>query len=121
MKRLGLSLLALSCTETTTLPGFPQAFAGVGVELTKQDPFFRVVMVIAGGPAEQAGIVAGDLVRAIDEQDVAPLSLGDVVHRLRGTENTLVVLRIQKQGGPPQDIEVTRRKMRRSGEDYGVE
>src|SRR4029079_6160816 len=69
-------------------------FVGLGVELKGAPNGLRLVGVIRGGPAWEAGIVAGDQITKIAGQVVKGLSLDDAANRLQGTEGTSVDLEI---------------------------
>lgn len=77
-------------------------FGGVGMEVTLEDGFIRVIAPIDDTPAQRAGVQAGDIVIRLDETPVKGLSLKDAVDMMRGkpgTEITLTVLRA-KQAQP---------------------
>jgi carboxyl-terminal processing protease len=76
------------------------AYAGVGMELQLSDDG-RIVVVapIDDTPAARAGIRAGDILRAIDGEIVAPgTALREVVVRLRGRAGTRVGLTLEREG-----------------------
>jgi hypothetical protein len=70
-------------------------FAGTGLNVTKAEG--RVALdPVAGGPAEQAGVMKGDLLTAVDGVTTGALSLGEIIGKLRckvGTVTTLTLLR----------------------------
>jgi carboxyl-terminal processing protease len=73
-----------------------QQFGGVGLELGLDDRT-RAVTVLAplpGAPAWRAGIVAGDVIEAIDGTATAGLPLRAVIGRLRGRPGEPVRLRV---------------------------
>ncbi|MFO8007948.1 MAG: PDZ domain-containing protein, partial [Candidatus Brocadiia bacterium] len=59
-------------------------FGGIGVLVTARDGAAVIVEVTAGGPAEEAGVEAGDIITGVDGEDVTELSLDEVVDRIRG-------------------------------------
>ncbi|MFF7206384.1 S41 family peptidase [Streptomyces sp. NPDC008141] len=82
---------------------FQQALDGeyTGVGLTARraaDGRVEVARVQSGGPAEKAGIEAGDRLRTIDGRRVADRPVTEVVALLRGSERTRVVLGIERAG-----------------------
>lgn len=78
-----------------------QRFGGVGVELAI-DPHtgeLTVTMPLPGGPAWEAGIVAGDRIKEIDGELTAGLPLRDVIAMLRGDPGQPVTLTVMPAGG----------------------
>ena len=84
-------------------------FVGLGVELKGSPNGLRLVGVIRGGPAWEAGIVAGDQIVKIAGQVVKGLSLDDAANRLQGTEGTSVDLEILKRDASIQSVRLVRR------------
>jgi carboxyl-terminal processing protease len=81
-------------------------FGGLGIEVTQDDGFVKVISPIDDTPASRAGIKAGDLILALDGQSVQGLSLNDAVDRMRGPVNSRITLQIKREG-VDQPIEVT--------------
>jgi carboxyl-terminal processing protease len=73
-------------------------FGGIGVTLDPAPDRFRIVKVLPGGPADLAGIRAGDTIFAINGQPTAGRSQSDVVHLLRGLISSTVVVGIDRPG-----------------------
>jgi carboxyl-terminal processing protease len=73
-------------------------FGGIGVTLDPAPDRFRIVQVVPGGPADLAGIRAGDTIIAIDGQPTASRSRSDVIHLLRGTVLSTVEVGIDRPG-----------------------
>lgn len=71
---------------------------GVTVEYSYADGSMTVTAVTPGSPAEEAGIVPGDLIYAIDGVTVAELGYTGTVHAIRGEENTAVTVTVQRDG-----------------------
>lgn len=86
--------------------------AGVGAKLTAAGDVLRVEGVIPGGGAEAAGVVAGDLVLAIDGASVTALGMEGAIQHIRGPVGTVVTLTIQRGAAAPRDVAVTRQKIR---------
>jgi len=73
------------------------AYVGVGITITKQDgSYIEINKVEVGGPAEEAGIKAGDMIIAVQGQDVAPMTIDEVKNLVRGEENTQVNLTLRR-------------------------
>ena len=84
-------------------------FAGLGIEITMQDGFVKVVTPIDDTPAAKAGIKSGDLIVRIDNNSVAGLNLSEAIELLRGEKGSKIVLKIVRDGiEKPFDIEVIR-------------
>lgn len=83
-------------------------FGGLGMEVTSDKGFVRVVSPIDDTPAFKAGLQAGDYITHIDGEAVVGLSLQDAVKKMRGTPGTTVKLRISRSQKDPFDIKLTR-------------
>lgn len=85
------------------------AYVGIGVHVTKrEDGYIDVVKVEENGPAAEAGIVSGDIVVAVDGQDVSDMTLDEVKNMVRGEEGTRVKLML-KRNGEALTVELERR------------
>lgn len=76
------------------------SFEGVGIEFALLADTLTVQAVIAGGPAEAAGLRAGDKIVAIDDEPVAGVGLSndDVRTRLRGPKGSRVTVSVLRSG-----------------------
>jgi carboxyl-terminal processing protease len=84
-------------------------FGGLGIEVSMEEGLIKVVTPIDDTPAAKAGVLAGDIITHIDDDQVQGLSLNDAVNKMRGAVNTPVRLRITR--GPNktvQEIKLTR-------------
>ncbi|MBX7056752.1 MAG: S41 family peptidase [Leptospirales bacterium] len=73
------------------------SFEGIGALLRgggREDVI--VETPLPGSPALQAGLRAGDIIRKVDGQSIATLSLGAVVKRIRGPKQTMVTLEVNR-------------------------
>ena len=85
------------------------AFGGLGLEVTEDQGFIRVVTPIDGTPAAKAGIKPGDLIVALDGKTVEGLSLNDAVNRMRGPPGSTISLTIKRDGvNNPIEVKLTR-------------
>ena len=73
-------------------------FGGLGIEVTAQDGFIKVVSPIDGTPAARAGVKPGDIITALNGKTVLGLSLNDAVDEMRGPANSKITLTIKRQG-----------------------
>ncbi len=83
-------------------------FGGLGMEVTSDKGFVRVVSPIDDTPAHKAGIQAGDYITHIDGESVVGLTLQEAVKKLRGTPGTAVKIKISRQKADPFDLKLTR-------------
>lgn len=84
-------------------------FGGLGIEVTMEEGFVKVVSPIDDTPADRAGIMAGDYITHLDGEGVLGLTLGDAVEKMRGPVNTDIVLTVVREGADePLEITVTR-------------
>ncbi|OUR73010.1 peptidase S41 [Methylophaga sp. 41_12_T18] len=84
-------------------------FGGLGIEVTMEDGFVKVVSPIDDTPAARGGIQAGDLIIRLDDTPVKGLSLGDAVDIMRGKPDSKLLLTIIRDGeDKPLKIELTR-------------
>ena len=84
-------------------------FGGLGIEVTQEDGLIKVVTPIDDTPASRGGILSGDIITAIDGENVQGLTLNQAVDKMRGAPNTAVTLKILRGANKePQDIKLTR-------------
>jgi carboxyl-terminal processing protease len=84
-------------------------FGGLGIEVTQEGGYIKVISPIDDTPAMRAGVKAGDLITALDGQTVQGLSLTDAVEKMRGAPNTRITLTIRREGAPkPIEIGLVR-------------
>jgi carboxyl-terminal processing protease len=84
-------------------------FGGLGIEVTMEDGFVKVVAPIDDTPAARGGVQSGDLIIRLDDTPVKGLSLGDAVDIMRGKPDTKLLLTIIRDGeDKPLKIELTR-------------
>ncbi len=81
-------------------------FGGLGIEVTQEDGFVKVVTPIDDTPASRAGILSGDLISAIDSESVQGMTLNQAVEKMRGAINSTVKLTVLR--GPTKDNKETK-------------
>ena len=76
------------------------SFSGVGIEFTIRQDTIRVQNVISNGPAERAGLVAGDKIVEVDDSVFVgkKVTNEEAMHRLKGPKDTKVKLGIIRYG-----------------------
>ena len=83
-------------------------FGGLGIEVTLEQGFVRVVSPIDDTPAARAGIEAGDFITHLDGVSVLGLNLADAVDKMRGRVGSDIKLTIRREGRDSFDVTVTR-------------
>ena len=84
-------------------------FGGLGIEVTQENGYIKVISPIDDTPAMRAGVKAGDLITALDGQTVQGMSLNDAVEKMRGAPNTRIVITVRREGTEkPLDIALVR-------------
>ncbi|MFP6760263.1 MAG: S41 family peptidase [Rhodospirillales bacterium] len=83
-------------------------FGGLGIEVTMENGFVRVVSPIDGTPAFKSGVQAGDLITHLDGKPVQGLSLSEAVKLMRGKIGTEIKLTIRRVSTQPFDVTITR-------------
>ncbi len=84
-------------------------FGGLGIEVSMENGFVKVIAPIDDTPAYKAGIKSGDLVVRLDDTPVKGLTLNEAVDMMRGKVGTDLLLTIVREGeDKPLKITVTR-------------
>jgi carboxyl-terminal processing protease len=84
-------------------------FGGLGIEVTMENGFIKVVSPIDDTPAQKAGIKAGDLIVKLDDKPVKGMSLTDAVKMMRGEPGSKILLTVVREGAEtPLKITVAR-------------
>jgi C-terminal processing protease CtpA/Prc len=114
MKTLLTLLIALLLTGPVWAAKSPVSFAGVGIDgIPRADGSIVVKQLVQGGPAQLAGIQAGDIIVKIDGTSTLGSDFKDVVeHRLRGRAGTQVEIKLRRPGNPKVlSFKLVRRQM----------
>jgi len=83
-------------------------FGGLGIEITMEDGFVKVISPIEDTPAFKAGILAGDFIIQIDETPVFGLTLNEAVDLMRGDKGQPITITISRDGSEPFKIKLIR-------------
>ena len=90
----------------TSLEG---SFEGIGAYVSMEDGNVLIVAPIDGSPAEQAGILAGDIILEVDGESVEGKSLDQVIFLVRGPADSEVVLTVRRpEVRDPLTVPITR-------------
>jgi carboxyl-terminal processing protease len=73
-------------------------FGGLGIEVTMENGFIKVVSPIDDTPAQRAGIKTGDLIIRLDDKPVKGMTLGDAVKMMRGEAGSKILLTVVREG-----------------------
>lgn len=86
-------------------------YQGIGAYVDVTGDYVKVSSTIPGSPAEEAGLRTGDLVIALNGEDVTGIDPSVVLQDIRGPEGTSVRLTIRREGVDPFDVDIVRRKI----------
>lgn len=90
------------------------SFEGIGVQFNIQKDTVVVIQVIAGGPSERVGLLAGDRIVKVDDSTIAGVKIKsrDVVRLLKGPKSTKVKVGVKRNGNKKLiPFEITRDKI----------
>ncbi len=83
-------------------------FGGLGIEVTMEDGFVKVVSPIDDTPAFRAGLKSGDYITHLDDTPVQGITLSEAVDKMRGLINSVIKLTVRRKGREPFDVTITR-------------
>jgi carboxyl-terminal processing protease len=83
-------------------------YTGIGAELAIRDNRLIVVAPLDGSPAEEAGVMAGDVITEIEDESTIGMSITEAVTRIRGEAGTISKLTLQRDNGVPFSVLITR-------------
>ena len=83
-------------------------FGGLGIEITMEEGFVKVISPIEDTPAYKAGVLAGDFIIQIDDTPVFGLTLTEAVDLMRGEKGEQITITISRDGLEPFEIEIIR-------------
>ena len=83
-------------------------FGGLGIEVTMENGFVKVVSPIDETPAFRAGLKSGDYITHLDSNPVQGITLNEAVEKMRGPVNSKIKLTIRREGREPFNVMITR-------------
>jgi len=86
-------------------------FSGIGITLSSHTQGIRVRIAYPGSGAEAAGIKAGDVITWVDGESVAGLAIEDIIKKLKGPADTVVSVKVLREGILSEPISITRTKV----------
>ena len=84
-------------------------FGGLGIEVTQEEGFVKVVSPIDDTPADEAGMEAGDFITHVDGESVLGLTLDQAVEMMRGPVGSEIIITVVREGiDEPFDVSIIR-------------
>lgn len=87
------------------------AYVGIGVTITYEVDGLHIQEVTEGGPAEQAGLLPGEIITAVDGISLTGDAVYDGASLIQGEEGTQVVLTVLDSAGASREVTVTRARI----------
>lgn len=85
------------------------SFGGLGIEVTQEEGWVKVVSPMDGTPADAAGMQAGDYIIAVDGESVLGLTLDEAVEMMRGPVGSEIIITVVREGiDDPFDVSIIR-------------
>ena len=74
------------------------AYVGIGIHIVqREDGYIDVVKVERGGPADEVGMQPGDVLIAVEGEDISPYTVDQIKERVRGEEGTYVEITVRRE------------------------
>jgi carboxyl-terminal processing protease len=83
-------------------------FGGLGIEVTLENGFVKVISPIDDTPAAKAGIKSGDLITHLDDEPVLGMTLSEAVTIMRGKVGSKIKLTVRRNENENLQISITR-------------
>jgi carboxyl-terminal processing protease len=84
-------------------------FGGLGIEVTQEEGFIKVISPMDGTPAAKAGILAGDFITHVNGESLQGMMLDDAVEKMRGPIGSEIIITIVREGTTePFDVSIIR-------------
>ncbi len=84
-------------------------FGGLGIEVTQEEGFIKVVSPMDDTPADKAGIQAGDFITHVNGESVLGLTLDQAVDKMRGEVGSEIIITVVREGvQEPFDVSIIR-------------
>jgi carboxyl-terminal processing protease len=87
-------------------------YGGLGLEVTMEEGFVKVVSPIDDTPAQRAGLKSGDFITAIDGAPILGMSLDDAVDKMRGAAGAAITITVAREGDDVFDVTLVREVIR---------
>ena len=96
-------------------------YGGLGIEVTMEDGFIKVVTPMDDTPASRAGIEPGDLISAINGKPIIGLNMDDAVRDMRGEAGASLTVTVLRIGVEPFDVELIREVIKPKSVKWRIE
>ena len=83
-------------------------FGGLGIEITMEEGFVKVISPIEDTPAYKAGVLAGDFIIQIDDAPVFFFFFSEAVELMRGEKGDPITITISREGVEPFEVNIIR-------------
>jgi carboxyl-terminal processing protease len=84
-------------------------FGGLGIEVTQEEGFIKVIAPMDGTPAAKAGILAGDFITHVNGESLQGMMLDDAVEKMRGPIGSEIIITVVREGATePFDVSIIR-------------
>ena len=87
------------------------SFEGIGAYVSMRDGRLSIASTFKDQPAEQAGVLRGDIVLQVDETPIENMSIYEAITLIRGEAGTPVRLTILREGEEPFEVEIIRARI----------
>lgn len=88
-------------------------FGGLGIEVTMEEGFVKVITPMDGTPAHDAGVEPGDLITHVDGESLLGMTLGQAVELMRGPVGSEIIITVVREGeSEPFDLSLIRDTIR---------
>ncbi len=95
-------------------------YGGLGIEVTMEEGFVKVVTPMDDTPASRAGLESGDLLTAINGNPIVGLNIDDAVKDMRGPPGTEIIVTVLREGQEAFDVTLKREVIRPDSVDWEV-
>ena len=93
-------------------------YGGLGMEVTMEDGFVKVISPIDNTPAKRAGIQAGDFITEIEGKSLLGATISEAVEQMRGKPGEPINITIVRAGEDPMELDITREIIERQTVRY---
>lgn len=95
-------------------------YGGLGMEVTSDSGFVKIIAPIDGTPADKAGIMAGDYITEIDGDSLIGLTLTEAVEQMRGKPGEPITITIVRKEEDPKEITMVREIIPQNRASYQI-
>ena len=96
-------------------------YGGLGIEVTMEDGFVKVISPMDGSPAAEAGIQPGDFITAINGKAIIGQTLNDAVKEMRGESGTEIEITVLREGMDPFQLKLVREVIQQKSVNWRME